>query len=544
MRIESCSIDNFRALRKLELKFAAETTVLIGENGCGKSSVLYALNICLGRSAPAGSFDIAASDFHRFHPPDNSAAERMKIAIFFRGDADDASRWPLFAQAGLLDKQGEVDFCLWVAASQASNEERPLIEFGVDGLAGPSLISAVELLAEVRRIMPFLMIRGVWAPVEPLGSVESRDKAREEVEGCLRGVLADLADVEQLALTSGGLVDKAIEEMMQRLQRQGKLLKPGEDRSLVMAPMSGFSSWEQVADIMKGSGARSLAMLAFVEAFLKARGDLLLDSDACPVVAIEDPEARLHPLLLTSIWDLVQRLPAQRLVTSNSADLLAAAPLDALRRMVRDAGGRSKVYAALSSQMTSVDLRRVAYHLRVRRGTALFMRFWILVEGETEFWLMSEAARALGIDLRQEGIECIEFAQSGLTSLVTLANHLGIGWHLLADGDKSGQHYYQQAIALAEPSSGSVTILKFPDIEQCLWHAGYARIYQLAAGGGTSARHRKPRDIIAAAVRQLSKPELALMLGEAMRVPGSPGVPAPIDMILKSSVEWSRSHGP
>lgn len=44
MRIKSVSIKNFRALRSLSLNFS-NMTVIIGENDCGKTSVMLALEV-------------------------------------------------------------------------------------------------------------------------------------------------------------------------------------------------------------------------------------------------------------------------------------------------------------------------------------------------------------------------------------------------------------------------------------------------------------------------------------------------------------------
>ena len=85
------------------------------------------------------------------------------------------------------------------------------------------------------------------------------------------------------------------------------------------------------------------------------------------------------------------------------------------------------------------DLRRIAYHVRINRAAALFARCWILVEGETEAWVLPELAQICGYDLAAEGIRCVEFAQCGIDPLVRLATDLGIEWHLLADGDLAGQ---------------------------------------------------------------------------------------------------------
>ncbi len=43
MKLKSVKIENFRAIKMLELELHPQLTVLVGENGAGKTSVLDAL---------------------------------------------------------------------------------------------------------------------------------------------------------------------------------------------------------------------------------------------------------------------------------------------------------------------------------------------------------------------------------------------------------------------------------------------------------------------------------------------------------------------
>ena len=49
MYLQSAEIQNFRGIRHLAIDFERDTTVLIGENAWGKSSLLYALFAILGQ---------------------------------------------------------------------------------------------------------------------------------------------------------------------------------------------------------------------------------------------------------------------------------------------------------------------------------------------------------------------------------------------------------------------------------------------------------------------------------------------------------------
>ena len=48
MIVRKIHIENFKGLKELDLEFSEQVTVLIGDNGTGKSSVLDAISIGLG----------------------------------------------------------------------------------------------------------------------------------------------------------------------------------------------------------------------------------------------------------------------------------------------------------------------------------------------------------------------------------------------------------------------------------------------------------------------------------------------------------------
>ncbi|MBQ7502840.1 DUF2813 domain-containing protein, partial [bacterium] len=327
----------------------------------------------------------------------------------------------------------------------------------------------------------------------------------------------------------------------------------------VAAPLSTLSFNADAADtatderdynrfnaLLRGTGARSMAMLAFADAFFRVQAEGNDDIvDYSPLLSIEDPEVFLHPLMLTSVWNLIERMTPQRIICTNNPDLLLAVPLTSTRRIVRAPEGLARVFSVRPGHMQLNDLRRIAYHLRVRRGTALFMRFWLLVEGETEYWLLPEIAKFMGYDLRSEGIEFVEFAQCGLKPLVELANELGISWHLLCDGDKAGDTYAKQAAPYARKLGlGQVTKLKEDDVESCFWENGFEEVFRDIAGpapAGNNKKAEKAKDVIKRAVRTASKPGLALALGQAVQEPGAPSIPRQISNLICDAVRRARS---
>lgn len=91
MRIASIKIKNFRALKDLEIPLA-RSTVLIGENNCGKSSVLDCISLALGRRWGQRGTGLAeaAGKLHR-GSLDHARFAGAVIGVFDRWLADDTT---------------------------------------------------------------------------------------------------------------------------------------------------------------------------------------------------------------------------------------------------------------------------------------------------------------------------------------------------------------------------------------------------------------------------------------------------------------------
>jgi putative ATP-dependent endonuclease of OLD family len=303
---------------------------------------------------------------------------------------------------------------------------------------------------------------------------------------------------------------------------------------------------------LHGGGARSVALLLLVGAMLEARGPTTISPDAAMILAIEEPEVHLHPLMLAAVWSVVESLSAQKIVTTNSGELLSVARIGMLRRLVRRAK-RTDVYRLGEETLAVDEMRKITYHVRLKRDDALFARAWLLVEGETEVWLLPELARLMGCDFPSEGIRCVEFAQSGIEPLVKLANDLGIEWHLITDGDLAGKTFSEAAGRHVGRAAAAdrITMLDYPDIEHCLWESGYAYVYHSIARGrsyvtptaGKKSR-KAPSRVIEQAIRNSSKPYLALTVIEQANEKDSPGVPRALQAVINTTLRLARSAAP
>ena len=180
-----------------------------------------------------------------------------------------------------------------------------------------------------------------------------------------------------------------------------------------------------------GEGTQSLAVLTLFSAFLQVWGK------GVPLIALEEPEGHLHPSAVRALWQLIEKIPGQKIISTHSGDLLSEVPSENVIRLYYHNG------CITSKSMKDVHLtekqqRHFNYHIRHERGKLLFARCWILGEGEKEVTLISELARIRKKNLEKNGICCIDYRQSDISLFIKVADAMGIHWIAIHDSDSQG----------------------------------------------------------------------------------------------------------
>ena len=136
-----------------------------------------------------------------------------------------------------------------------------------------------------------------------------------------------------------------------------------------------------------GEGTQNLAVLMLFQAFVAANLSDAYTPESTPILALEEPEAHLHPSAIRTLGVFLKDMSGQILVTSHSGDFVSRVPLKALRRLYK-VNGETKVGQVDDNLFTERERQAIDYDIRLTRGHYLFSRCWLLVEGETEFHLM------------------------------------------------------------------------------------------------------------------------------------------------------------
>ena len=393
MRITRVSIENFRSIRSLDVNLG-ETTVFVGPNNAGKSAILDAVRIVLTRRWGRRGTGFTESDVHRADPDsDPRALPPIKITLLL--EEPNVGEWDEDMVAALddvmtLSADGRNVITLQVTCAWDEEKEafEPVWQF---------LDSGGDLLPERRRAInltgffsylplfwlgplrdagnEFTPRSGYWGGL--LRSVQIPPELEEEAMNALGEIDAKIigadARLSEIAATIGQATRIAIDGtpgtarlntmplgVQEMLQRTGIVVRNEEGQPWL--PLESH-----------GQGLQSLAVIFLFQAAVLQEMSESERPGLEAVFAIEEPEAHLHPQAARTLWEHVQGLPGQRLLTTHSPYFLQHVPLHELR-IVRLSQGRTTVDALRRKIVSELPWNDAVNVLCTTRGKETFER--------------------------------------------------------------------------------------------------------------------------------------------------------------------------
>ena len=160
-----------------------------------------------------------------------------------------------------------------------------------------------------------------------------------------------------------------------------------------------------------------------------------------PIVALEEPEAHLHPhlqrLVFNDYLDSAHKRKQPVIISTHSPHLASTAKIAdlAIIREIKDNGSEIRAAYRFTSNLTEREIKDLDRFLDVTKSEMLFSKGILLVEGDVEVLLVGEFLRALDISFDKYGISIINVYGTNFTLVANLAFQLGIPFAILTDGD-------------------------------------------------------------------------------------------------------------
>ena len=353
MHIKRVTISNFRSIKDAEIELGA-TTVLIGPNNAGKTAILEAIRIALTRRWGQRGTGFTEYDVHLCADrADPKVGDPVTIEVEMQESV--ASEWPEELHETLADiiqlnpLSGQASIILRVSCAWDAGEESyvPKWEFlNVDRnpLAGKG--------ARATNFQEFFSFLPVFY-LNALRDAGDEFSARSQFWGRLLRTVQIPEALEQKSVRIFNLLNTkllAADPMLGNLaaslsdiSRVAATGTPGQanlrvlplntwdllSKAEVIYQTDGAKPWLPL--VRHGQGVQSLSVMFLFRSFVELLLAELYRAESTPVLAMEEPETHLHPQASRSLFQHINTLQGQKIVSTHSPYFLQHVPFRDLR---------------------------------------------------------------------------------------------------------------------------------------------------------------------------------------------------------------------
>ncbi len=356
MKIANIKIKNFRSIRHLSLDFG-ETTVLIGPNNVGKTAILDAIRVTLPRFGEQRGKRFSEHDIHLGANARN-AKNSDGASITLTGVEEGSSIEDLvgIAQINLNTNHQSVTVRTQYNWSGDTFEQKwDFLDAQGEQLVG-SASANPRNRTKFRKYLPVFYL-GALRSVNDEFSHRSSQFWKQLLKATKIPPETESQTLEELNRLNEQVLkaDPHLERITRTLRRATKIaIRNQEDGNVSLQTLpsniseilskvqiilqnESTSPWLPIR--LQGEGMQSLLVLFLFQAFVECLLNELYGTGLKPILLLEEPETHLHPHAVRTLWDHIQRIPGQKIITTHSPYFIQHVPFRHLRLVRRSNNG-------------------------------------------------------------------------------------------------------------------------------------------------------------------------------------------------------------
>ncbi|MDR2406855.1 MAG: AAA family ATPase, partial [Bacteroidales bacterium] len=380
MNVKQLNIMGYRGIKSLKLNLDPKTTVLIGENNTGKTSILHALDLVLNHQANSTDTwsKISPYDFYQTDLS-NTNQENENFSITLLLSEKSQNQWSedmlrslkdvlISPDIKVIDNKKEKAVTLQqIKVKYIVNYQNHLNKFTTEVL----FLSLNDEIIDVDHTN-YHQILCQLINFSFLSAL--RDSSREfgkqgqfwnKLIKTINVPETDAIDIEQKLQSLNEQLLKSNEHLgtiSNNFSKISRIISLKEDKpaSFEGIPTRIFDTISNIKLFLTsnqncklpleryGEGTQSLSVLQLFQAFT----ELINDNESTSILALEEPEAHLHPSATRKLASIINNLSEQVIVSSHSGDFVSSVDLNSIRRLYKKNG---ETFVGQVNETTNLD---------------------------------------------------------------------------------------------------------------------------------------------------------------------------------------------
>ncbi|MBM6711179.1 DUF2813 domain-containing protein [Faecalicatena contorta] len=355
--MKEVKVQNFRSLKNVDITFD-ESTILIGENNAGKSTLLDAIKKGLSRTGTRFLFD----DYDFFMDSEMSSpkdSDGIKIILIFEERTLD--EWEGFISDTFIDalqyldgekasillqttaSYDEVTSDIEVKTVFLNNEFEPIVG------KVQNLVNKFITLTPVFYLQALREIKDTFSAKSPLWGRFIKKAAIPQEE--LSVIQNQIKKLNTDIISN----DENLTKLVMELQKIQKVMDfEGNEQDLVSINAMPIKTWDLLSKAQvvlnngtssmdfplekHGQGTQSVTTILLFKAYINILLKELSSDFAEGILTLEEPEAHLHPQAIRALHKSIEEMECQKIITTHSPYFIQNADIRNIRYIKKENG--------------------------------------------------------------------------------------------------------------------------------------------------------------------------------------------------------------